>query len=43
VVLAVLSLIVPPISLAVVLALAWLGAARRRRADRKHAGLRVLR
>jgi hypothetical protein len=32
-----------PASLLVLAALAWLGVARRRRAQRKHAGLRVLR
>jgi len=38
-----LALVVPVLVLAVVLALAWLGFSRRRRAQRKHAGLRVLR
>ena len=42
-VLALLSLFVPPISLAALLALAWLWLARRRRAEQKHEGLRVLR
>jgi uncharacterized protein (TIGR03382 family) len=43
VVLAVLAIIVPPISIAVALALAWLWTARRRRAARKYEGLRSLR
>jgi len=38
-----LALLVPPAVLAVVIALAWLGISRHRRAQRKHAGLRVLR
>lgn len=38
-----LALLVAPAMIAVVLALAWLGIARHRRAQRKHAGLRVLR
>jgi hypothetical protein len=42
-VLAGLSLLVPPVSLLAVLALVWLAAARRRRAARKYEGLRVLR
>jgi hypothetical protein len=42
-VLAGLSLVVPPVSLAAALALVWLAAARRRRAQRKYEGLRVLR
>lgn len=42
-VLALLSLFVPPISLAALLALAWLWLARHRRAEQKHEGLRVLR
>ena len=42
-VLAVLSLLVPPVSLLALAALLALGASRRRRADRKHEGLRVLR
>lgn len=37
------ALLLPVITLLVVLALVWLGAARHRRAQRKHAGLRVLR
>jgi hypothetical protein len=40
---AVASVLVPALSLVVLVALAWLGAARARRAQRKHAGLRVLR
>jgi hypothetical protein len=43
VVLAVLSLIVPPVSLLALAALIWLWASRRRRAQQKHEGLRVLR
>jgi hypothetical protein len=42
-VLAGLSLLFGPVSLVAALALAWLGRARRRRASRKHQGLRVLR
>jgi hypothetical protein len=38
-----LSLIISPISLLAALALVWLAAARRRRAQRKYEGLRVLR
>lgn len=37
------ALLLPVITLVVVLALIWLGAARHRRAQRKHEGLRVLR
>jgi len=37
------SLLVPVLVILVVLALAWLGISRHRRAQRKHAGLRVLR
>jgi len=37
------ALLLPVLTLLVVLALAWLGAARHRRAQRKHEGLRVLR
>jgi len=37
------SLILPPAVILVILALAWLGISRHRRAQRKHAGLRVLR
>ena len=38
-----IALLVPVAVLAVALALAWLGLSRHRRAQRKHAGLRVLR
>jgi hypothetical protein len=38
-----IALLVPVVVLAVALALAWLGFSRHRRAQRKHAGLRVLR
>jgi hypothetical protein len=38
-----ISILISPASLLVLAALAWLGLARRRRAQRKHAGLRVLR
>jgi hypothetical protein len=37
------SLVAPPFSLVVLLALAWLAISRRRREGRKHEGLRVLR
>jgi len=37
------ALLLPVLTLLALLALAWLGAARHRRAQRKHAGLRVLR
>jgi hypothetical protein len=37
------ALLVAPAVIAVVLALLWLGVSRHRRAQRKHAGLRVLR
>ena len=37
------ALLVAPAVIVVLLALAWLGVARHRRAQRKHAGLRVLR
>jgi hypothetical protein len=37
------ALLVPLIVIALVLALIWLGVTRHRRAQRKHAGLRVLR
>jgi uncharacterized protein (TIGR03382 family) len=43
VVVAVLSLVLPPISLVALFALAWLWLSRRRREARKHEGLRVLR
>lgn len=42
-ILALLSLFVPPVSLAALAALGWLWLARRRRAEQKHEGLRVLR
>ena len=42
-VVAAIALLVAPAILLVVAALAWLGISRRRRAQRKHAGLRVLR
>jgi phosphatidylserine synthase len=38
-----IAIVVAPASLLVLAALAWLGVSRRRRAQRKHAGLRVLR
>jgi phosphotransferase system glucose/maltose/N-acetylglucosamine-specific IIC component len=38
-----LAIIVPPVSLVVVVGLAWLALARRSRADRKYEGLRILR
>jgi hypothetical protein len=38
-----LSILLPPVSLAALLALGWLALARRRRAQRKHEGLRILR
>ncbi len=38
-----IAILVSPAVLLVVAALAWLGISRRRRAQRKHAGLRVLR
>ena len=37
------SLLLPVLVLVVIVALAWLGISRHRRAQRKHAGLRVLR
>ena len=37
------AILISPATLLVVAALAWLGISRRRRAQRKHAGLRVLR
>jgi len=40
---ALLSLVLPPISLVALGGLAWLALSRRRREDRKHEGLRVLR
>jgi uncharacterized protein YqgC (DUF456 family) len=42
-VVAAVSLLLPPAVLLVIAALAWLGISRHRRAQRKHAGLRVLR
>ena len=42
-VLAGLSVLLPPVSLAALLALGWLAVARRRRAQRKYEGLRILR
>jgi hypothetical protein len=42
-ILAGLSLFVSPVALVALVAVAWLALARRRRADRKHEGLRVLR
>ena len=42
-VLAGLSLLWGPIALVALLAIVWLGSARRRRAQRKYEGLRVLR
>lgn len=38
-----LALLIPVVIVLVVIALAWLGISRHRRAQRKHAGLRVLR
>ena len=38
-----LAILISPAVLLVIAALAWLGISRRRRAQRKHAGLRVLR
>jgi hypothetical protein len=38
-----LALLLPVLTLLVLVALVWLGIARHRRAQRKHAGLRVLR
>jgi hypothetical protein len=43
VVIAGVSLVLKPFSLLVLAALLWLSASRRRRAERKHEGLRVLR
>jgi hypothetical protein len=40
---ALLSLVLPPVSLPALGALAWLALSRRRRESRKHEGLRVLR
>lgn len=41
--LALLSLVAPPVSLVAATALAWIWLNRRRRAEQKHEGLRVLR
>jgi hypothetical protein len=38
-----IAILVSPAILLVIVAVAWLGVSRRRRAQRKHAGLRVLR
>jgi hypothetical protein len=38
-----IAILISPASLLVLVALIWLGVTRRRRAQRKHAGLRVLR
>ncbi len=38
-----IAILIEPAVLLVIAALAWLGVSRRRRAQRKHAGLRVLR
>jgi chromate transport protein ChrA len=43
VIVAVVALFVPILVIVIVLALIWLGITRHRRAQRKHAGLRVLR
>ena len=43
VVVAALSLVAPPFSLVALVALAWIWLMRRRRAEQKHEGLRVLR
>src|SRR5689334_2504603 len=43
VVVAAVSLFLEPVSLVVLLAICWLWVSRRRHADRKHEGLRVLR
>jgi hypothetical protein len=43
IVLAALSLFVPPVSLLALIALVWLAVARRRRAGEKYEGLRILR
>ncbi len=43
VVIAAISLVLKPFSLLVLIALCWLWFSRRRRAERKHEGLRVLR
>jgi hypothetical protein len=38
-----IALLLPPAVIVIVIALVWLGVSRHRRAQRKHAGLRVLR
>jgi hypothetical protein len=38
-----IAILISPATLLVIAALAWLGISRRRRAQRKHAGLRILR
>jgi hypothetical protein len=43
VIVAVAAVLLPVLTLIAVIALVWLGVMRRRRAQRKHAGLRVLR
>jgi uncharacterized paraquat-inducible protein A len=43
VIVAVAALLLPALTLIVIIALAWLGIARHRRAQRKHEGLRILR
>jgi hypothetical protein len=43
IVLAALSILLPPIALVALVALLWLGVSRRRRAQRKYEGLRILR
>ena len=40
---AVISIVAPPVSLAVFVGLAWIWLMRRRQAERKHEGLRILR
>ena len=42
-ILAGLSVLLPPVGLVALAAIGWLAVARRRRATRKHEGLRVLR
>ncbi|MEK6278063.1 MAG: hypothetical protein AABM29_08630 [Actinomycetota bacterium] len=41
--LAILSILLPPVSLAALLGLGWLALAQRRRSQRKYEGLRILR
>ncbi len=43
VIVAIAALLLPALTLIVIIALAWLGIARHRRAQRKHEGLRILR